>query len=219
MTIKRHLVGATLWAAYLLTMAASISHLAWTFNTLEPAGNTWAGWASAVAVDAGLAALAYAIQQRRRAKRSVRALWGGVVVLAAVSAYANTLHALSVAPTELVRALVLSAILPVIVVYLGEIISADDAAAADAADAAALREARRMEREQMRLEAQAERMRAADAAASLAQAAASAPQAADDAARMRSDAARIAARARWDAVRAGQANGANGANGKHAPAN
>lgn len=150
---KHNAFGLVLWASYILTMAASIGHLAWTFGTLEPAGSEWAGWLPALAVDAGLAALAYAIQQRKRAGRSAWSLWLGVAVFAGISAYANTLHALSVAPAELGKALVLSAVLPLLVVYLGEIISADDAAAADAAE----RERLRAERAQLAARAKAER--------------------------------------------------------------
>ena len=146
-----------LWASYILTMAASIGHLAWTFGTLEPAWSEWAGWLPALAVDAGLAALAYAIQQRKRAGRRAWSLWLGVAVFAGISAYANTLHALSVAPGELVKALLLSAVLPLLVVYLGEIISSDDAAAAEAAE----RERVRAERAQMRADAAHERAQAA----------------------------------------------------------
>ena len=144
--MKTRLVSAALWASYVLTMAASISHVAATFNTLQAPGDEWAGWASAVAVDCGLAALAYAIQQRRRAKRPARSLWAGVLVLAGVSAYANTLHALAVSSVDVVKAVILSAILPLLVVYMGEIISADDAAAADAAERQRVRDERRADR-------------------------------------------------------------------------
>lgn len=171
--------GFVLWGSYVLTMAASIGHLAWTFGTLEPAGLEWAGWLPALAVDAGLAALAYAIQQRKRAGRSAWSLWLGVAVFAGISAYANTLHALSVAPAELGKALVLSAVLPLLVVYLGEIISADDAAAAQkAADeaAAARRQAEREAERALKL-AQAEAARAAAALAEAERAQAAQPAA------------------------------------------
>lgn len=211
--------GLVLWASYILTMAASIGHLAWTFGTLEPAGFQWAGWLPALAVDAGLAALAYAIQQRKRAGRGARSLWGGVAVFSGISAYANTLHALSIAPAELWKALALSAVLPLLVVYLGEIISADDAAAADAAQASARKAEADAERSRMRAEREAERALAlaqAEAARihaeAAAQAAHDAPAQVVDAAALRSAAARTAARARWDAKRAasssaGPANG------------
>lgn len=141
-----------LWASYVLTMAASIGHLAWTFGTLEPPGFQRAGWLPALAVDAGLGALAYAIQQRRRAGRRALSLWGGVAVFTAVSGYANFKHA-AAGGAAWWDALTLSAILPLLVVYLGEIISSDDAAAADAA----ARELARQERAQARLDAAQER--------------------------------------------------------------
>lgn len=145
-----------LWASYVLTMAASIGHLAWTFGTLEPAGLEWAGWLPALAVDAGLGALAYAIQQRKRAGRRAWSLWGGVAVFTAVSGYANFKHA-AASGAAWWDALTLSAILPLLVVYLGEIISSDDAAAADAA----MRAQRRAEQAQARADAERERAQAA----------------------------------------------------------
>ncbi len=148
--------GFVLWASYILTMAASIGHLAWTFGTLEPAGLEWAGWLPALAVDAGLGALAYAIQQRKRAGRRAWSLWGGVAVFTSVSGYANFRHA-AAGGAAWWDALTLSAILPLLVVYLGEIISSDDAAAADAAE----KERGRAERAQMRADAAHERAQAA----------------------------------------------------------
>lgn len=150
--------------AYILALVASVSHVAWTFNTLEQPGHEWAGWLAAIAVDCGLAALAYAIQQRKRVGRSVRSLWAGVIALAGISGYANALHALNFAPGSLFKAIVLSATLPLLVVYLGEIVSSDDAALVEQGErerrrkeAADERERTRLEREEAkRLQAQAE---------------------------------------------------------------
>lgn len=205
--------GFVLWASYILTMAASIGHLAWTFGTLEPAGLEWAGWLPALAVDAGLGALAYAIQQRKRAGRRAWSLWGGVAVFTAVSGYANFRHA-AAGGAAWWDALTLSAILPLLVVYLGEIISSDDAAAADAAEkergriertqAAALAKAERAQAEAERAQAAQMPDQAPQPAALVAQDAAAQPH---DAAAVRSAAARAAARARWDAVKAERTNG------------
>ncbi len=63
--IKQSIANIVLWLAYGLALAASLNHVAWAFGTLEFAGHAWTGWLAALAVDAGLAALAYAIQQRR----------------------------------------------------------------------------------------------------------------------------------------------------------
>lgn len=158
---RPQLVNGGLWLAFLLALISSIKHLAWAFGTLEFPGWEWTGWISAVAVDAGLAALAYMIQQRRKAHRSALELWWGVLGFAGISALANFYHALSVESggTAAIPALVsldwlaiskavaLSATLPVMVVYLGKIVSGDDAAAALASERAAAREAHRAERE------------------------------------------------------------------------
>ncbi len=141
---KTKIANVVLWCAYVLALAASVSHLAWAFGTLEFSGSEWVGWLAAISVDAGLAALAYGIQQRKRARRGARYLWVGVVVLSGISAFANLLHGLTATTGEAVRlatftivdtlalakAIVLSASLPILVVYLGEVVSSDDAQAA-----------------------------------------------------------------------------------------
>ncbi len=157
---KTQIANIVLWTAYILALAASLTHVAWAFGTLEFPGQQWNGWLAAIAVDAGLAALAYGIQQRRRTKRPERMLWVGVIVFASISAFANLLHALTVQtggtvvlssfgqvdPLLLVQAVVLSATLPLLVVYLGEVVSSDDAEASKAAEAEAKREAREQKR-------------------------------------------------------------------------
>jgi len=159
-TRKSKIANIVLWAAYLLTLAASMGHVAWAFGTLEFAGSAWVGWLAALAVDAGLAALAYGVQQRKRARRSARDLWAGVLLFAAISAFANLLHAMTAVTGEtvtlvtfgtvdalaLAKAVILSASLPVLVVYLGEVVSSDDAQAAEQAD----RERVKAERQAMR---------------------------------------------------------------------
>ena len=148
--MKNRVINLVLWLAYLLAMLASLTHVAATLNTLERPGWYQAiGWIGAISIDAGLAALAYAIQQRRRAKRGVRGLWVGIILFASISAYANVLHALSIAPLALAEALVFSGALPLLVIYMGEIVSSDDAAAIDATE----REQRRMERKAERMDA------------------------------------------------------------------
>lgn len=145
---RQSLANYVLWAAYVLALASSLWHLAWAFGTLEFHGQAWAGWPAAVAVDAGLAALAYALQQRKRAKRPTIVLWCGIVAFAGISAFANVLHAVSVSANgevavstfyaldamALVKAVVLSATLPLLVVYLGEVVSSDDARVIELSD-------------------------------------------------------------------------------------
>jgi hypothetical protein len=155
-TRKSKIANVVLWAAYLLALAASMGHVAWAFGTLEFAGSEWVGWLAALAVDAGLAALAYGVQQRKRARRTARDLWAGVLLFAGISAFANVLHALTALTGSAVtlatfgavdalafaKAVTLSASLPLLVVYLGEIVSSDDAQAASDAE----RERQRAER-------------------------------------------------------------------------
>lgn len=148
---KNRAASLALWFAYGLALLASIEHVAWAFGTLQRPGSEGNGWLAACAVDLGLAALAYGIQQRKRAGRSARDLWVGVFFFAGISAFANFLYAVSsdarsvvlsgflgtIDTLTLIRALVFSASLPLLVVYLGEIVSADDARTAQAAKEAA----------------------------------------------------------------------------------
>jgi len=150
---KFNFLTLSLWLAFILAMAASIQHLAWTFGTVERPGFEWLGWVPAVAVDTGLAALAYTIQTRRKTKRPVFVLWGGVVFFAVISAGANLYHALSVERVAVasdlivwIKAIVLSATLPAMYVFIGEIISGDEAQAVAA-----------LEREEQRNRAKEER--------------------------------------------------------------
>jgi len=158
---KQNITHAVLWLAYGLALAASLKHVAWAFGTLEFEGEQWNGWLAALAVDFGLAALAYAIQQRRRAKRPVWTLWLGISLFAGISAFANLLHAMTVQvggqlvtvatfgqvdALALAKAIVLSATLPLLVVYLGEIVSSDDAVAIAEAE----QQAKRIERQTKR---------------------------------------------------------------------
>lgn len=164
---KPAVINAVLWLAFVLALGSSISHLAWTFGTLEK--DPRLGWIPAIAVDAGLAALAYSIQQRKRMKQSVWPLWFGVVVFALISAVANLYHALSVESDgvitldtlarvdwlQLVLAIVLSATLPGMVLYLGDIVSSDDRARIAKQEQEDQRAKAREEREQRRMEQEA----------------------------------------------------------------
>jgi hypothetical protein len=169
--VKNKLIGWVLWLAFILAMVSSLQHIAWTFGTVERVGQEWLGWIPAIAVDAGLAALAYTIQQRRKAKRPVAVLWAGVGIFAIISALANLYHALSVEvggfttlaaigtidALLIAKAVFLSATLPALVVYLSEIISGDDAAAARTSEQAAAKAEAKAEREQRREDLSAER--------------------------------------------------------------
>jgi hypothetical protein len=148
-TMKAHrLLTAIFWIAYLLAMVASISHVAWAFNTLEASGPFQLfGWLAAIAVDTGLAALAYAIQQRRQAGRGVRSLWLGVLLFAGISGYANLAHALNWHERTLLHAFLLSATLPLLVLYLGDIVSSDDVATIAALEAERERQKREAEKQ------------------------------------------------------------------------
>jgi hypothetical protein len=126
-------IQALLWLALVLALAGSLRHVAWGFSTLEQ-GDLYAGYGQAVAVDIGMFGLAVGIQQRRRQGRRSAGLWGGVLLFSGVSTYANLLHGLAfssdIGLTDwpwlvFLRPFILSAVLPILVVYLSEVAAAD----------------------------------------------------------------------------------------------
>lgn len=118
-----------LWTALILALVGSLTHVAWSFSTLE-GGDLLLGYIQAIAVDVGLFAIALGIQANRRQGRETRVLWGGVIFFALISTYANLLHGLAFAsPLDLpgwgwlvaLRPFLLSAVLPILVIYLAEV--------------------------------------------------------------------------------------------------
>ncbi|MFA6134418.1 MAG: hypothetical protein WC869_10440 [Phycisphaerae bacterium] len=134
------------WLALVLALAGSLRHVAWSFASIEH-GNLIAGYIQAAGVDLGLLALALGIQERRRMRLDARPLWAGVALFSVISIYANFVfgwvHADAVdAPLSAARPVVLSAVLPVLVLFLSEIAGQD----AQRAIAASERDARKAER-------------------------------------------------------------------------
>ena len=124
---KHDLPRYGLWAALALALAGTLKHSAWAFATLEN-GDMTAGYIQAIAVDVGMAAIAASIQQRRRAQQATLWLWLGAGAFCAVSIYANLLHGYKFASTLETpladwRPYVLSAVLPLLLFYLTEIVS------------------------------------------------------------------------------------------------
>lgn len=139
---SQKLIQFAMWTALVLALLGSLQHVAWGFASLED-GNVYLGYVQAVAVDVGLFALTFGIQQRKRQKRSTRVLWFGVIVFGGISFYANLLHGLVYA-SDLglsglnwlvsARPVLLSAALPLLVLYLSEVVSEDVQHAAKVAD-------------------------------------------------------------------------------------
>lgn len=127
---------AVVVVAYGLALAASYTHIAQVFAQLESPGQQWVGYVAALGIDGALAALALAVHVRARAGYGTTSLWVGVVVFAALSAWANALHTLQVLtdgaltaeavqaldPLAWANTLLLSASLPLVVVYLAHVI-------------------------------------------------------------------------------------------------
>lgn len=127
-------LNSLLYLALLLALLSSLGHVAYAFTTVNGANWTEA-YISAVAIDIGLLALAAGINQRKGQRRDTRWLWAGVIFFSAISTYANWLAGLAhVKPfgQELgrfaawlvtLRPILLSAVLPILVIYLSEIVS------------------------------------------------------------------------------------------------
>lgn len=138
-------IQSLLWLALLLALVGSLRHVAWGFSTLE-GGDMVAGYVQAVAVDVGLFALAVGINRRKRQRRGTVMLWVGVLMFAALSTYANLLHGLVFKSDigllewgwlDIARPFALSGVLPLLVVYLSEIVGADVGYAVEQAEKAA----------------------------------------------------------------------------------
>ena len=142
-----------MWLALVLALLGSLNHVAWAFASLEGGNLAW-GYVQAVAVDIGLFALAYSIQQRRRERRSAWLLWIGVAVFSAISAYANLLHGLFFAADlqlgtwQIVRPFALAGVLPLLVLYLSEVCSEDRQFAARLDERQQKREERQQQEQQ-----------------------------------------------------------------------
>lgn len=122
-------ISTLLWLALALALAGSLRHVAHTFTSIDD-NATW-GLVQAVAIDTGLFALALGITQRRRLNRPSRWLWAGVVLFTGISVYANlayglafTLDSLPVWVTSS-KPYVLAGALPLLVLYLAEIVGSD----------------------------------------------------------------------------------------------
>jgi hypothetical protein len=122
-------VNNLLWLALALALAGSLKHLAAIFASVD--GNLFMGWLQAIAIDTGLFALAYSIRVRKVAKRSVKAIWFGVVVFTGISVYGNLAYGLLATngslPAWIVasKPVVLAASLPILVLFLSELLSDD----------------------------------------------------------------------------------------------
>lgn len=118
-----------LWLALVLALAGSLKHLAAVFASID--NDTVMGWLQAVAIDAGLFALAYSIRVRRSAKRNTRPLWVGVVLFSGISIYGNLAYGLlstsGALPLwiDVSRPYILAGSLPILVLFLAELLSDD----------------------------------------------------------------------------------------------
>lgn len=129
-------IRSLLYLALVLALLASLGHVAYAFATVND-GSMITGYMSAVAIDIGLLALAAGINVRRANDRPVRWLWVGVVLFSIISVYANWLAGIShLTPIaadvgsfgrwlESLRPILLSGVLPLLVIYLSEIVSSD----------------------------------------------------------------------------------------------
>lgn len=135
-----------LWFSLVLALSGSLRHVAAMFAAID--GNTAFGWLQALAIDAGLFALAYGIKSRKVAKRTTKPLWFGVILFSAISIYGNLAYGLLATSGNLPgwilasRPYVLAASLPVLVLYLAELLSDDRQHAAQVAE----KEAKKLEK-------------------------------------------------------------------------
>ena len=126
---------ALLVVVTLFVLAGSVHHVAYTFSTLEGGNLIW-GYVQALGIDLGILGLAYGIQLRKRQGRPTLPLWGVLILVTFISAYANYLYGImhqqplqtASAFDQMVvflRPFLLSVTLPIIMFALIEIIGED----------------------------------------------------------------------------------------------
>jgi biotin operon repressor len=126
---------ALLVVVTLFVLAGSVHHVAYTFSTLEGGNLVW-GYVQALGIDLGILGLAYGIQLRKRQGRPTLPLWGVLILVTFISAYANYLYGImhqQPLPTAsafdqmvvFLRPFLLSVTLPIIMFALIEIIGED----------------------------------------------------------------------------------------------
>ena len=144
-------VESLLWLSLVLALAGSLKHLAGIFASIDD--NTLMGWLQAIAIDAGLFALAYSIKVRKVARRSVKPLWFGVTVFTGISVYGNLSYGLLATDGNLPgwilasKPYVLAASLPILVLFLSELLSDDRQHASEVAEREAKKVARQTAKE------------------------------------------------------------------------
>lgn len=118
-----------LWLALILALGGSLKHLASVFASVD--GNAPLGWVQAVAIDAGVFALAYQIRIRRKERHSTKRLWLGVFAFTGISVYGNLAYGLQALNNSLpdwisaTKPVVLAATLPLLVLFLAELLGDD----------------------------------------------------------------------------------------------
>lgn len=116
-----------LWLALLLALAGSLKHLAAIFAAVD--GHWLMGWLQAIAIDAGVFALAFSIRVHKAQGRTARPIWVGLALFSAISIYGNLAYGLLATtgqlPTWMIvtKPYLLAASLPVLVLFLSELLS------------------------------------------------------------------------------------------------
>lgn len=125
----RVVIMIALWFSLFGAMFGSVKHVAWSFSTLSE--GMFAGYVQAIALDIGIAALTFGIQMRRMQRRDVKLLWAGVILFSLISTYANLLYgfehltAIKAAHLAQYRPFIMAAVLPLMVIFLSEVVSDD----------------------------------------------------------------------------------------------
>ncbi len=127
-------LNSLLYIALVTALFSSLSHVAFAIGSVN-GGNMVEAYASAIAIDLGLMALAAGIMQRKKAHMKTGILWGGVILFSVISVYANwysSIHHMQVSTVDAgsfgnwlisIRPILLSGILPILVIYLSEVLS------------------------------------------------------------------------------------------------
>lgn len=130
---KDSIIRLLLWLLMLLSLIASMRHVAWLFSTLELGGQL-AGWISAAGFDLSIFLLTLIAHKYKEGTPQRRFIRAGIYANAMLSAWANVMHGIE-HQQQLARVdglmwyvmpFIFSLALPMMVVFLAEVLSREE---------------------------------------------------------------------------------------------
>jgi hypothetical protein len=125
-----------LYLTMILALVSSLNHVAQIFSTVN-GGSLFMGYVTGISIDLGLIVMSASLNHRKGEGKRAKVIWGGIFIFSAISCYANWIYGIScVQPIAgdtgdmgryliSLRPIILSGILPLLCIYMTEILSLD----------------------------------------------------------------------------------------------